>query len=343
MNKKFVRSVSLVAVAIGLSASLAACGDAVEPDVMALKYTGGSTEGAKFDKCVMPTEIADATFNDTHQYVMVSERTWNISNSDIADSKTPIEAATKPEPPRAPGEASRPGAKVHVWLKADFFLNTNCSDPDGDGPLEAKDSPVVKWWELLGRRYGADVDPGVDPAEQSKDEGWRNMLINNLVPSEQRAIQDSARAFTADELDTGANDSWAKIETEIETRLSKDLNANGSFFCGPGFDRNNPTVCPPIRVTITDIGYADKAVSDARAKLTAAELEAERARVEAESKVKVANTLAGAARNPAYLEFEKLQTAMDIELQRTRQVELCAANPNCTIILGEGTAIVGGK
>ena len=51
-----------------------------------------------------------------------------------------------------------------------------------------------------------------------------------------------------------------------------------------------------------------------------------------------ADELAKANRNGAYLEFERLERDLEIAKQRTRQVELCAQNPNCTIIVSDGSA-----
>lgn len=327
MNKSLRRAVFGI-VAVGAVVTATACGTAVEPDVMAFKYSGGSHEGAKFMKCYTSGQVADPTVNDTNIYVLASERTWRIANDDAADSKEAIEVGTKPD------VNGNPGAKVKVYLKADFFLNTNCDDPDAKGPLKEVNSPLIQWWETVGRRYGADVDPDQAPADQSKDEGWGNSLKATLVPVEQRALQDSGRGYSADDLDSGANNSWANMEQTLETQLTSELNKNGNFYCGPGFDRGNPSNCPPIRVTITDVFLSNPEVAAAREAVAASELKAKATKIAAESKLAEARILADAAKiNTAFVQLE-------IEKIRLQQVEACAKNEHCTVILGgEGTGV----
>lgn len=323
MNKKVICRVgiaSLLACGLGLTA----CTVTPEPDVMVLRYTGGSFDGSHFKGCIDGGSKGDGTVNDTDITLMTSERTWNITKDNSGDSKDPIEASTKPD------AKGNPGPKVKVWLKSDFFLNTTC-DTNGDGKGD-KNSPVVKWWETVGRRYEADVNPDESPAQQSKDSGWVNSLKANLVPSELRAIQDSARLYTADDLNTGANNSWANMETEIEKRLSTDLNVNGSFYCGPGYDRTKPNNCPPIRVTITDVDYSDQEVANAREAVYAAELNAKKKLIEAQAEVDKSVILSKAAKDPNYMRLKELENQLAI-------AQACASNPNCTIIQGANASV----
>lgn len=322
MNKQNLRRAGVVSLLMA-GITLTACTVTPEPDVMVLRYTGGSMEGSHFKGCIDGGAKGDGTVNDTDITLMTSERTWAITKDDSGDSKDPIEASTKPD------AKGNPGPKVKVWLKADFFLNTTCKkNADGDWD---KDSPVVKWWETVGRRYEADVDPGQSPSEQSDDKGWVNSLKAKFVPSESRAIQDAARLYTADDLNTGTNGSWANMEKEIETRLSADLNANGSFYCGPGYERDKDG-CPSIRVTITDVDYSDGNVAAAREAVYAAELEAKKKVIEAQAQVDQSKILANAAKDPNYMRLKELETQL-------ASVQACASNPNCTIIYGAGTNV----
>lgn len=328
MNKRIRRALCASFIAAGV-VGLSACSVTPEPDVMILRYTGGSHDGSHFKGCVDGGTRADGVVNDTDITLMTSERTWNITKDDSGDSKDPIEAATKPD------AKGNPGPKVKVWLKADFFLNTTCIK-NKDGSFD-KNSPVVQWWETVGRRYEADVDPGKSPAEQSRDTGWVNSLKANLVPSELRAIQDSARLYTADELQSGANGSWANMETEIESRLSKDLNANGSFYCGPGYVRTEPSKgCPPIRVTITDVDYSDPGVAAAREAVYQAELEAKKRVIEAQAQVDQSRILSNAAKDPNYMRLKEMENEL-------AKVQACSQNPNCTIIVGGSNVNVNSK
>lgn len=328
LKKNIRRALSVSLLAAGV-VGLSACTITPEPDVMVLRYTGGSFDGSHFKECFDGGTTGDGTVNDTDITLMTSERTWNITKDNSGDSRDPIEAATKPD------AKGNPGPKVKVWLKADFFLNTTCSK-NSKGEWD-KNSPVVKWWETVGRRYEADVDPDATPGEQSKDPGWVNSLKANLVPSELRAIQDSARLYTADELNTGANNSWANMESEIEKRLSTDLNANGSFYCGPGYDRTDTSKgCPPIRVTITDVDYSDAGVAAAREAVYQAELEAKKRLIDAQAQVDQSNILSKAAKDPNYMRLKELENQL-------AQVQACAQNPNCTIIVGGSNVNVNSK
>lgn len=322
MNKRNLRRAGIASLLMA-GITLTACTVTPEPDVMVLQYTGGSMEGSKFKSCVDPASTGGGSVNDSDIYLMTSERTWAITKDDSGDSKDPIEAATKPD------AKGNPGPKVKVWLKADFFLNTTCKK-DKDGNWD-KDSPVVKWWETVGRRYEADVDPGQSPSEQSDDTGWVNSLKAKFVPSESRAIQDAARLYTADDLNTGTNGSWANMEKEIESRLSADLNTNGSFYCGPGYDRDKD-VCPAIRVTITDVDYSDPGVASAREAVYAAELEAKKKVIEAQAQVDQSRILANAAKDPNYMRLKELEIQL-------ASVKACAENPNCTIVYGTGANV----
>ena len=100
---KSLRRVGATLVALAFAGSMAGCfGTAIEPDITAVKYKGGSIQGATFDKCYTST-TTDYVWNDTNLFFMTSQRTWRIANDDSADSKTPIEIGTKPDAQGNPG------------------------------------------------------------------------------------------------------------------------------------------------------------------------------------------------------------------------------------------------
>lgn len=328
MNKRNLRRAG-IATLLMAGITLTACSVTPEPDIMVLHYTGGSMEGSKFKDCTDPGTRGEGSVNDNEYYLMTSERTWNIA-PDSADQKEPITVNTKPD---AKGNA---GAAVKVWLKTDFFLNTSCEG--------GKDSPVVKWWETVGRRYEADVNPDETPAEQSKDEGWVNSLKANLVPVISRAVQDSGRQYTADELDNGLNNSWAAMEAEVEKQIQTGLNANGSFYCGPGYDRKNATNCPPPRVTVTNITLADEKVAQQRADLTAAEIEARAKLTRANAALAEAKVLEQISQNPNYVRIKELENQVELAKIQLEIARACAGgNGHCTIVQGASGVNVNAK
>lgn len=328
MNKRNLRRAGVAGLIVS-GVVLTGCTVTPEPDVMILRYTGGSQQGTKFKGCVDGGTKADGVVNDNDYTLMTSERTWNIA-PDSDDQKDPIVVNTKPD---AKGNA---GASVKVWLKTDFFLNTSC---------EGKaNSPVVKWWETVGRRYEADVNPEQSPSEQSKDAGWVNSLKANLVPVISRAVQDSGRQYTADELDNGLNDSWAAMEKVVETQIQTGLNANGSFYCGPGYDRKNPTNCPPPRVTVTNISLADDGVAQQRANLTAAEIEARTKLTRANAALAEAKILEQIAQNPNYVRLKELENQVELAKIQLQIAQACSGgNGNCTIVQGAAGVNVNAK
>jgi hypothetical protein len=312
----------ILPVLLGAGIALSGCGSSVDPDHIVLEYSGGSVEGGEFKKCTEPTKVTDAVVNDKQYYIPTSERTWNITPSG-GDSNEPIISSSKPA---ADGQ---PGPNVKVWVKTDFFLNTNCD--------EAGKSALIKWWETLGKRYGADIDPNASAEDQSKDEGWTKMLGNTIVPIERSTIARNTKKFTADELDADLNGSWDALKLEVEKAFSEELNKNGKFFCGRGYDRKDKNSCPPITVLITGVDFENQAIADARANVFAAKQRAEAEFIEAQSKFRVAQELAKAAKaNPAYIQLELAR--MQLEAAKA-----CATNPNCTLVIGGNANVFQGK
>lgn len=321
--------------ALGLAAivvlGLAACSTIAEPDNLVLQYTGGSVEGSAFKACIAPSTKGDGVVNDTNYYLPTSERGWAIRADGTGDTNQPIEGGTKQD---AKGNQ---GPKVHVYATIRFYLNTNCD--------AKKDSPVVKWWESVGRRKGADIDPEQSPQEQQQDEGWKQMLYATVVPKMEAAIRNSTPQFSADEVDNNLNGTYDKLASAISKELAKEYGKPGAWFCGLTFNRTakaeDPASCPPLDVVVTDGNYADGSVAKARSDVFAAEQRARAATIDAQSKVDVANKLKEAG--AAGLEVQRLQNELAIAQEQTKQAQACAANPNCTVVVGAGGVNVGTK
>jgi hypothetical protein len=304
------------ACALAALAALTACSTRPPADEVYLFYKDGSVDTKEFQECVEPNGKGPWQANNKVFTLPTSLRTWNIRPSG-GDTDQWIRSSSKP------GPNGQPGPEVGVFATAEFYLNTNCDDPDGDGPLTAKDSPVVQFWEKTGRRYKVSDGDGT-----FSDEQWRTMLLNTLVPAEEKAIREVTRNYTADELDANANGVWKKMEDALGTTFLTELKAKtgGDYFCGPTYDRAKKD-CPPIRISITDINFADPGIAEARAKVFKAEQDAKAALIAAQSQVDVANKLSQAGKDAGYVRLKELESQL-------AAAQACAANPNCTLIIG---------
>lgn len=295
-----------------LLASLAACSTRPQADEMYLFYLNGSLDTKQFQECVAPNAKGPWQANNDVFTLPTSLRTWNIRPTG-GDTDQPIKSSSKPA-------GTQPGPEVVVYVTAEFYLNTNC-----DG---GKNSPVVRFWEQTGRRYGVSNDVG-----KFNQDGWNRMLLNTLVPAEEKAIREVTRNYSADDLDANANGIWKQMETALGTTFLAELKAKtgGDYFCGPGYDRAKPD-CPPVRISITDVNFADQGIADARARVFKEEQEAKAKLVAAQSQVDVSKKLGEAGKDPNYMKLKELETWL-------AGVQACAQNPNCTAIVGEPTGV----
>lgn len=332
MKSKLFRALAVAAAGIVAAAGLTACSTTAEPDNLILQYTGGSLEGSKFSECIEPSQKGPGVVNDTNYYLPTSERSWAIREDGTGDTKEPIEGGTKQD---AKGNQ---GPKVRVSATIRFYLNTNCD--------AKKDSPVVKWWESVGRRKGADVDPEQSPEEQQKDEGWKQMLYATVVPKMEAAVRNSTPQFTADEVDNNLNGAYDKLAKAISVELAKEYGKPGAWFCGVTYNRStrvdDPNACPPLDVVVTDGNYSDPAVAKARSDVFAAEQRARAREIEVASQVAAAQALKAAGNEG--IEIQRLQNQLAIAQEQTKQAQACAASANCTTVVGGASGvIVGGK
>lgn len=369
MNRKIFRVAGLIAVGVLATSSLAACGTPAAPDYLLVRYdkkvNGG---GLSFKQCVQPSKKAGSTYNDQNFAMPVSLRTWNI-RPEGGDTATPVQTGTKRR--SVPGDkvgATQPGPDVNVYTKTEFYLNTDCGKANAEGLSTDKNSPIVRFWENTGRRYGV----AGEGESAFSDEGWKRMLLNTLVPAEEKAVRSSSRNFDADDLDGNTSGVWAQMEQQMANAFIAELQASiggGDYFCGPQYRRDPVTgqpmivtwnetapdpskpgqfiqvpksgTCPPVRISITDVSFSDSGVAAARAKVSAAQLNKQAADIDAQSKVDVANKLKEAGAEGAAVQAQ--QNDLLKEQEHTKQVEACAKNPNCTVIVGNAGVNVGAK
>jgi hypothetical protein len=292
---------------------LTACTSTTDPDQVGLYYAQGSLDGNQFDHCTKSGQTDDYEWNNSIIYLPTSARTWTISPDPSADSNEAVVVSAKPE------EGQPSGVQVKVWSQTKFKLNTYCDDSGGQ---------IKPFWENTGRRYGADTE-----------EGWRKMLLDNLVPALQKITRDAIRLYTADQLVGNLDGVQTTAQAAISTQLATELNrlAGGNYFCGPSFDRSKPE-CPPLEFAILDIDYFDpgiqearnakqKATEEAAAQVARAKGEAAAALAEAQGKIDAANKIRELYNNTAWVKLQLAQ--MDLEA-----VKACGNNPNCKMIIG---------
>lgn len=344
---KRLLAVSVIA-AVGIS-SAACSGVKPEPDSIILYYKAGAGDDKVFQECV-PGGTTGPWAADNNVYELPrSLRTWNIRADGSGDSKDPIRSGTLPTPSATPNGAAQPGAEVAIFTSADFYLNTYCGADNKD-----KNSPIVQFWEQTGRRKWNGKSIADDGEGQFNEDAWKAMLSNTLVTAQEKAIRAESRKYTADQLDANLDGVWQKMEQQLGPIFLAEMKAKvgGDYFCGAGYKNGAETTwtewtadgtddkgntkykevekkgtCPPVRISINDVNLADPAIAAARAKVFEAEQNAKAALIDAQSKVDVANKLKEAGDPAVVIEIERLKTQLAM-------AQACAANPNCTIIMG---------
>jgi len=278
----------------------------------------GPSDGYAFKKCIEPGKTGPAEWNNSVVYLPTNLRTWNIA-PDGGDTEAAVVVSTQPE-------TNQPsGVQVKVWSTTSFYLNTFC---DGDGGI------VKSFWENIGRRYAADGDAG-----------WRNMLVQVLVPALEKATQDVVRGYTADALVGNVGGVRAEAQTKISSQFTAELKrlSGGDYFCGPGFNRAQKE-CPQIEMIIRDVDYADPGIQDARnAKQKAIELAAAKV-AEAEGNARAAlaqasGELAAAQKRGALYE-NKAWVQLQLAEKQLAAVEACAKSQSCIINMGSGSNLL---
>jgi hypothetical protein len=344
-------------VAVAVTLVTVACSTRAPAESVILYYEAGAGENREWTECIEPGQSGSYPVDDEIFELPISLRTWNI-RPEGGDTDRPITTGSKPAqaigPDGRPTGASQPGPELLVWATADFYLNTDCAG--------GKDSPVVRFWEQTGRRYG--ISEGGE--DGFKEDRWREMLLNTLVPAEEKAIRENSRSYSADDLDANVNGVWAALERQLGPAFNAALRekVGGDYFCGPQYRRGQDASweeftpdgvdangvpkfrtetrtgrCPPVRISITDVGFANGEIAKARADVFAAEQRAKAALIDAESRAAVARQLEQVGNSPAYVELERVKAQL-------AAAEACRTNPNCTVIIdgtGAGGPVVGGR
>lgn len=295
-----------------LAGGLAACSSIAPPDQVGLYYMEGPSDGYRFDHCYDPGSTTDAEWNNSTVLLPNSLRTWNIAppNTPGADSNTPITVNA------APQEGQPSGVQVNLWTQTNFSLNTNCGSDDKDA-----NSPLVQWWEKIGRRYKADTT-----------DGWAAMLGATVVTAEQTAARSVAREYTADVLVSGTK--REEVQVKIADLFATEIKrlTGGEYYCSPTFDRHT-NKCGAPEVQLKDVDYTNPAIQQARDEKQAAIEHAAALVAAAQGQVDAANKLGTLYNNPNWVLLQQSQNELE-------EAKACAANPNCTIVIGSNGNIV---
>lgn len=355
-RRRRIGKIIMLAIAAALVAgSLSACSTYAPADMVILYYTSGTGENREFHECIEPGKSGDYPIDDEIFALPTSIRTWNIRPKD-GDTNVPITSGTLPVAVDGADGGTQPGAEVKVYATADFYLNTDCS--------KGKNSPIVKFWESTGRRYGISAD-----GENGFSEGnFRKLLLNTFVPAEETAIRQETRKYNADNLDANIDAVWTTMERNLAPGFQRSLRdkLGGAYFCGTGYaggrettwkewepvtdaagtavldDNHQPTyeevdkkgTCPPVRITITDVGFSDPDVAKARARVYTAEQNAKANRIDAQAQRDRAAILNRSANNPNYVELQR------IDAQRAA-ADACRHAKDCTVVVdGRGNSLV---
>jgi hypothetical protein len=334
-----LRAVAAVGIATSLLLGSAACSTRPPSDSIILYYKAGAGDDKVFGECIEPGKAGSYPVDDEIFALPTSLRTWNIRPAG-GDTKDPIKSGSKPS------SDGQPGPEVAVYATADFYLNTDCT--------KKADSPIVQFWEQTGRRYkvSSDGEDGFD------EKAWRTMLLNTLVPAEEKALREQTRNYTGDELDANLGGVWRQMERGLGQMFADEVKAKvgGDYFCGTGYQRGKTvewteTVakpdgtledvkksgpCPPVRISITDVNFADPGIAAARANVFKAEQEKKAALIKAQEELEKSRLLSQAAQDDKYTELRRIESELEA-------AKACAANPNCTLILGADSALVGRK
>lgn len=348
------RGLALLALA-AITATTGACATRPASNVLLLYYQSGTLENKVFEECIRPGTSGSYPIDDETYTILTDTRTWNIAPQG-GDSDQAIESGSKY------GPDGQPGPTMKTWSATDFVINSDCAD--------GANSPVVRFWETLGRRYEISSD---NDEYGWRNDKWRELLLNTVVVAQRKALAEGTRFYNADDLEGNAHGERAELEKRIAPLFQQELRTKlgGDFFCGVGFrvdskgraqevefdeyipDGSEPvdpakpdgaqrmkfkvekrkSTCPPIRISITDVDYANPAIAAARADVYAAQQRARAAVIAAQGELDKANLLGQAASNEAYLRYKAVEAQM-------AAAEACKANPNCTVII-DGTGAAG--
>ena len=281
---------------------------AVPVDKVGLHYTGGPLQGQRFLSTVNPgTKTKFYGLLESVYELPATQRNYIVSKNPNEGDRREADVIQAP---------SAEGVIFDFELATYFKLNT------GDRVVRSFFEQVCLKYHCTDLRQGG---------------GWDRMLNDTLRQQLESAIQDQARRFSTDDLANNP-DALKGIQDAIAPGIKKRFSdvIGGEYFCGPGFDRSRPDVCPDFTFIIKKV-TAPPSIRDNYAAVKASQIaidqarnEATRKRVEAEGE---------AARQDALRQAQSL-TPEQIEFVRAQAMATCAANANCTLVITDSGSSV---
>jgi hypothetical protein len=351
------RAAAVAAVAVLALASSGCSAERTEANEIKLYYMAGSGDDRVFKQCIAPGTAGPPMYDNDVFTLPADSRTWNVLPDPGADTNTPLTVGSAPVVVDPKTHATRSGPQVVVWYTTDFFINWDCGW-DWSKPLKGQkgkaDSPIVQFWETVGRS-----------AQLSSNDGdfdigkWKAMLQARLVTVERDVLQQQTKRFDSDTLKDNLGDTYEQMEAALGPAFQQKLKEKlgGDFFCGTGFaggktvhwqepvldGSGNPSmdpvtklpktadksgVCPPVRIDITNIDLANADAQNAADAAYVAAQQAKAAKVRADSDQVVAKL----ATDPNVMRLKEMENQKEI-------AEACARGANCTLIQGVGGGV----
>lgn len=277
----------------------------VPVDRLGLHYTGGPIEGQKFVKIIDPGSGQQFLgLQDQLVLLPATQRDYIAGTSRNVDGPAIV----------APAKG---GVEMQFEISAYFTLNTS---PD----------VVRRFYERVCIKF-----------ECTTEDGWDLMLENNFRKPIEQAVQQSIRGYTVDELYAGeareatTEEQVVSLLVQVQDEIASDLKDNinrilgGDYFCGPTFERENPSECPDFQFQIVKAVPTNQSVIEAFAENAASQQRVITAQNQASAEVAVAEgqrraqeALAGIYSDPAYVAY-----------LRALAIQKCAENSGCTLVV----------
>jgi hypothetical protein len=224
--------------AVLMIATFGACTSQAPVDKVGLKYTGGPLQGIHFKKLIKAgTGATFLGWEDSVKWLPAGQRNYIVSKNANEGDRKGSDFIQVP---------ALGGVLMDFEISTYFKLNTSCVDSQ-----DSNNCIVRKFWENIGNKYHADGNAG-----------WDKMLDQNFRKNIESAMQEEVRQYDAGQLYANQqgsgtiakndNDILLAVQGKIASTLTDRINANlgGSYFCGPTFDRNKGSVCPPMSFII---------------------------------------------------------------------------------------------
>lgn len=284
------------------------------PDKMALHYTGGPIQGVHFKEIVGPGHKTSFVGLLENWYLLpATQRTYIITSEANRGDRKGVDVVTAASKADTINGQAVPSVPMNIEGSIYFKINTSCKNPNGNN----KGDCVVR--DFMNQICLHDNCTNLDPGG-----GWDTMLDTYLRPQIEQAIRTEVGKYNYADL-WHSPDVRAAVQKAIAPVLASDINnaIGGDYFCGPDSTANS---CTPFSFVLS-AASPPQAVQDSFTHVAAAQQDAQ-------AKVTAANGDAQAQAARASAPAVPPQATSYIKAQAMAS---CASNPNCKLIIVEGT------